>query len=143
MNTHYEDYNQVVVEFIPFMTDEAFTYLKEMGGFPLHWNRIHLCNWLGETYSRITIRSINDNNGPIITSLQVVDPFMHYDERYLFNITIPFHGLEFEFLNYLLRILLNIDFNYWSDYLNYIANNGRCSLNITMYRYHQNLDTLI
>lgn len=136
------EYNEIIVEFIPFLTDDAFAYVKEMAGFPQHWNRIHVCNWLGQTYDRITLRSTIDNNGPILNSLEVVDMFNHYDERYLLNITIPFQGLDFTFLNYLLQHLLNIDFNNWNDYSNYIARNCRCSLNITMYRYDQTLDTL-
>uniref|UniRef100_A0A6C0JWV8 Uncharacterized protein n=1 Tax=viral metagenome TaxID=1070528 RepID=A0A6C0JWV8_9ZZZZ len=140
MSTHV--YNEMTVEFIFFLTNEAFAYVKEMAGFPQHWTRIHVCNWLGQTYDRITLRSTRDNNGPILSSLEVVDPFNHYDERYLLNITIPFQGLDFMFLNYLLQNLLNIDFNNWNDYLNYIESNGRCSLNITMYRYDQTLDTL-
>jgi hypothetical protein len=135
-------YNHITVEFIPFLTEEAFAYVKEMAGFPQHWTRIHVSNWLGQTYDRITVRSTRDNNGPILNSLEVVDPFYHYDERYLLNVTIPFQGLEFTFLNYILENLVNINFNNWEDYLNYIASNGRCSLNITMYRYDQTLDTL-
>lgn len=135
-------YNHVTVEFITFLTDDAFAYLKEMVGFPQHWTRIHVCNWLGPTYDRITFRSTSDNNGPIMNSLEVFNPFIHYNERYLFiDITIPFQGLDFTFLNCLLENLLNINFNNWNDYLNYIAINGSCSFNFTMYRYDQTLDT--
>ena len=135
-------YNEMTVEFIPFLTDDAFAYVKEMAGFPQQWNRIHVCNWLGQTYDRITLRSTRDNNGPILNSLEVVDTFNNYDERYLLNLTIPFQGFDFTFLNYLLQHLLNIDFNNWDHYLNYITSNGRCSLNITMYRYDQTVYTL-
>ena len=132
-------YNEMTVEYIPFLTDDAFAYVKEMAGFPHNWTRVHVCNWLGQTYGRITLRSTRDNNGPIITSLEVVDRFNNYDERFLLNIVIPFQGWDFTFLNYSLQHLLNIDFNNWNDYLNYIASNGRCNLHITVYRYSQDI----
>ena len=129
-------YNEVIVEFIPFLTDDAFAYVKEMAGFPPSWTRIHVSNWLGHNYDRITIRSLCDNNGePDLNSLDVVNPYTYHDERYLVDIVIPFHGVHYTLLNYVLNLLLNVNFDDWADYFNYITSNGRCYLNICIHRY--------